>query len=139
MAVLTSLVIIYVMPLQYVPGFAECHALDGFPLHYFFKGSFMVTTTVLMIAINVYLYNKIHETSARYREGKQLSGHGVHLRKETHLDTLKSRLHPSCFLVGWICYSIWLYACYHFSSLAMIQLQGCMSWSFLHNRSNFVS
>jgi len=25
------------MPFQYVPGFAECHALDGFPLDYFSK------------------------------------------------------------------------------------------------------
>jgi len=99
MAVLTSLVIIYGMSFQYVPGFAQCHGLNGFPLDYFFKGTFMVITTVLMIVINVFLYNKIHETSARYREGMQLPGHGVHLRKATHLDTLKNHIKPTASIL----------------------------------------
>ena len=99
MAILTCSIIVYGMSFQYVAGFAACHSLDGFPLDYLFKGSFMVLTTALMIAINIYLYNKIHETSARYREGVQLPGHGVHLRRATHLDTLKTHIKPTASIL----------------------------------------
>ena len=54
---------------------------------------------MLLIATNIYLYNKIHETSARYREGEQLPGHGVHLRKETHLHTLKTHIKPTASIL----------------------------------------
>jgi len=99
MATLTSLIIVYGIPFQYVPGFADCHDLDGFPLDYLFRGIFMVITTVLMIAINIYLYNKIHQTSVAYKEGVQLPGHGVHFRRPTHRDTLKAHIKPTASIL----------------------------------------
>ena len=100
MAITTTSILVSGVLFQYVPAFGECYGLNGFPLEYLFKGFLMVCSTVLIIAINVYLYIKILDSNKTRRDNMQLAGEGS--RNATNHEVLKSHIKPavSVLLLG---------------------------------------
>ena len=70
---ITSVLLVQV-PYVHLYPFARCYGLSGFPLIYLFKGSVMVSSTVLIIAINLYLYYKILQSNKKLKENMRLHG-----------------------------------------------------------------
>jgi len=90
LTVATYAVILSVTDFAYIPQFAECAILTGFPFAYLIRLFMLVMSTVLIIAINIYLYYKILETKRKYKENLQL--HGRDSRNTSKLDALRKRL-----------------------------------------------
>ena len=100
MAIAVTSILISGVPFKYLPAFANCYSLNGFPLQYLIKAFVIVSSTVLIIAINVYLYYKILESNKTQRDNMQLAGESP--RNATNLEVLRSHVKPavSVLLLG---------------------------------------
>ena len=74
LAILITSVLLVQVPYVLLYPFARCYGLNGFPLVYLFKGSVMASSTVLIIAINLYLYYKILQSNKKLKENMRLHG-----------------------------------------------------------------
>ena len=85
---------------RYVPAFAKCFGLGGFPVGYAFQIVLTISSTALIIAINVYLYRQILESNKKRRENMQLTGVGS--KEATNHEMLKNHIKPavSVLLLG---------------------------------------
>jgi len=78
-----------VTDLIYVPQFAECTTLKGFPFMYMVKQLMLLMLTVLIVAINIYLYHKILETKRKHQNNIHDCNSQTALRKRLQ-DHIKS-------------------------------------------------
>ena len=105
-AILITSVLLVQVPYVHLYPFARCSGLSGFPLIYLFKGSVMASSTVLIIAINLYLYYKILQSNKKLKENMRLHGESStkarrHVARRDHL---RSHIKPivSVLLLGGI-------------------------------------
>ena len=89
-AILITSFLLVQVPYVHLYPFARCSGLSGFPLIYLFKGSVMASSTVLIIAINLYLYYKILQSNKKLKENMQLHGESStkarrHVARRDHL------------------------------------------------------
>ena len=105
-AILITSVLLVQVPYVHLYPFARCSELSGFPLIYLFKGSVMASSTVLIIAINLYLYYKILQSNKKLKENMQLHGESSTKarRHVAHRDHLRGHIKPivSVLLLGGI-------------------------------------
>ena len=106
LAILITLVLVFQVPYEHVYPFAKCYGLSGFPLIYLFKGFLLVSSTALIIAINVYLYYKILQSNNRLEENSRLYGESsaTARRHAAFRKKLRSHIKPtvSVLLLGGI-------------------------------------
>ena len=74
LAILITSVQLVQVPYVHLYPFARCYGLSGFPLIYLFKGSVMASSTVIIIAINLYLYYQTVQSNKKLKENMQLHG-----------------------------------------------------------------
>jgi len=81
-------VVLSVTDFVYIPQFAECTILKGFPFMHLIKQFMLLMSTALIVAINIYLYYKILETKRKH----QNYVHGCESQTTSKLDALRKRL-----------------------------------------------
>jgi len=86
--------------MRYVPAFAKCFGFGGLPLGHFFQIFVSVFSTLLIVAINIYLYRQILESNRKHQENMQLNAAGS--REANNYEMLKSHIKPavSVLLLG---------------------------------------
>jgi len=100
MAIATNSILASGAYFEYVPAFAKCFGLGGFPLGYGLWVALTMSSTGLIIAINIYLYRQILESNNKRRENMQLAGSDT--MEATNHKMLKSHVKPavSVLLLG---------------------------------------
>ena len=73
-AILITSILLFQVPYVHVYPFARCYGLNHFPFIYLFKGFVMVFSTVLIVAINVYLYYQVLQSNRKLKENLRLDG-----------------------------------------------------------------
>lgn len=74
LAIMITSVLLFQVPYVHVYPFARCYGLNHFPYIYLFKGFVMVFSTILIVAINVYLYYQVLQSNQKHRENSRLFG-----------------------------------------------------------------
>ena len=90
LAILITAVLLFQVPYIQVYPFARCYGLNSFPFIYLFKGSVMVCSTVLIVAINIYLYYEVLQSKKKLEENMRLNGE--HSPKVKQLVAFKKNL-----------------------------------------------
>ena len=106
LAILITSVLLVQVPYVHLYPFARCYGLSGFPLIYLFKGSVMASSTVIIIAINLYLYYQTVQSNKKLKENMQLHGESstTARRHAARRKNLQSNIKPivSVLLLGGI-------------------------------------
>ena len=106
LAILITSVLLVQVPYVHLYPFGQCSALSGFPFIYLFKGFVMASSTVLIIAVNLYLYYEIVQSNKKLKENMQLHGESstTTRRHVAHREKLRRHIKPtvSVLLLGGI-------------------------------------
>ena len=74
LAILSTSVQLVHISYVYLPPFGKCYGLSGFPFSRLLGTFMLVSSTVLIIAINLYLYYEILQSNKKLKENMQLHG-----------------------------------------------------------------
>ena len=74
LGILITSALIFQLPYVQVYPFARCYVINGFQPIYLFKAVVLAFSTVLIVAINIYLYYQILKSQKKHEENMRLHG-----------------------------------------------------------------
>jgi len=69
-----NIILVSTTPFQYVHQLGRCYPLSGFPFVYMIRAFLNITTTIDIIATNMYLYKQILASNKKHKENMRLDG-----------------------------------------------------------------